>query len=84
MTSKVGIGETDELGFTLLRRSGDAELFRTPKGYYSVYLWVSEDDYRRWCVRGDMTRKAYSPAFPICSEGVESIGAAFHAIMVVV
>ena len=40
-----GIGQTDEWGYTCLRRTGGLELFETPKGYYAVYLWVTREDY---------------------------------------
>lgn len=45
MVSKINIGDTDEWGFTLLKRHGPVELFQTPKEFYSVYLWVNEDEY---------------------------------------
>jgi len=45
MTSPVDIGETDEWGYTLLARSGLVELFRTPKEFFAVYLWVNNDEY---------------------------------------
>ena len=45
MTSPMSIGETDEWGFTLLDRSGSVELFKTPKEYFAVYLWVNQDEY---------------------------------------
>ena len=45
MASEVKIDETDEWGFTLLRRTGNIQLFQIPKGYCSVYLWVNEEEY---------------------------------------
>jgi len=45
MTSQINIGETDEWGYTLLARSGPVELFRTPKEFFAVYLWINQDEY---------------------------------------
>ena len=45
MANKRKIGDTDEWGFTLLKRSGRVELYQTPKGYYTIYLTVNEDEY---------------------------------------
>lgn len=38
------IGETDEWGYTLLKRKGSVALCQTPKGYYAVYLSVNKDE----------------------------------------
>jgi len=43
--STTAIGQTDEWGYTCINRRGRVELFRTPKEYYAVYLWVTENDY---------------------------------------
>jgi len=43
--SMTDIGQTDEWGYTCLNRRAPVELFRTPKDYYAVYLWVTPHDY---------------------------------------
>jgi len=41
----IDIGQTDEWGYTLLDNKGPVELYQTPREYYVVYLWVTNDDY---------------------------------------